>query len=267
MVAWAPLPPGGSLRSVTGEIHVIGSEAKTIITTGAWGFSGRVEPVVDPDGSLAMDTFWDNMVSKPGDTTTAQDTNTLDYDFDTTDGGADVEIGQVDVQEVSGFPDQGSDIFRGNINLLSFAQAGKGWAAGSPDTYVPTDIKTFRSTKTIGAGKLPAYAMLAFSSPGIDDEEVSHTMLGGADSSRDWAMLSNLRNVMEDFWRINTGMVESGAESPYAIASSRIEDLSAPKLVQPTTDILTEDTYTVLCRALWVLDFPDSMVKGVIDAR
>ena len=92
-------------------------------------------------------------------------------------------------------------------------------------------------------------------------------MLGGADSSRDWAMLSNLRNVMEDFWRINTGMVESGAESPYAIASSRIEDLAVPKLVQPTTDILTEDTYTVLCRALWVLDFPDSMVKGVIDAR
>ena len=173
----------------------------------------------------------------------------------------------MDVNAVSGFPDQGSDIFKAMLHHLSFAQAGKGWAAGSPDTYVPTDVKTFRSQRRIGAGKLPAYAMLAFSSPGIDDEEVAHTMLGGTTAARDWALLSNLRNVMQDFWRMNTGMIESGAESPYTEASQAIENLAAPELVQPATDILVEDTYTVVCQAEWVLNFPDSFVKGVIDAR
>lgn len=267
VISWAPIPPGGFVLEVTGEIHVIGSEGKTIITTGAYGFSGRVEPVIDPDGVLAMDTLWDNMVSKPSDAVIGAGGIAIDYDWDTTVGAADVEIGQMDVHGVSGMPDQGSDIFKGQIQHLSFAQAGRGWAAGTPDTYVPTDLKTFRSRKKIGAGKLPAYAMLAFSSPGIDDEETAHTMLGGTTAARDWAILGNLRNVMQDFWRINTGMVEAGAESPYAEMSAAIEDLAAPVLVQPTTDIVLEDTYTVLCQAQWLLEFPDAMVKGIIDGR
>lgn len=267
MIAWAPIPPGGTLQGVTGEIHVIGSEGKTIITTGVYGFSGRVEPVIDPDGVLAMDTLWDNMVTKPEQVAVGAGVLGIDYDWDTVVAGADVEIGDLDVSAVSGMPDQGSDIFKAQLIHVSFAQAGRGWAAGTPDTYVPTDLKTFRSNRVIGAGKLPAYAMLAFSSPGIDDEETAHTMLGGTTAARDWALLGNLKNVMEDFWRINTGMIEAGAESPYAEASSAIENLAAPELVQPTTDILLEDTYTVICQARWDLEFPDSFVKGVIDGR
>lgn len=266
VVAWAPIPPGGTLVGVTGEIHVMGAEARTIVETSVYGFSGRVEPVIDPDGVLNMDTFWDNMVSKPG-SVAIDGTVQLDYDWDTTDTDPDVSIGEMDINAVSGMPDQGSDIFKAQLEHLSFAKNGRGWAAGTPDTWVPTDYKTFRSSKKISAGKLPAYAMLAFSSPIIDQEETAHTMLGGADSARDWALLSNLRNVMQDFWRINTGMIEAGAESPYAEASLAIENLAAPEIVQPATAIIKTDSFTVVCQTQWVLEFPDSMVKGVIDAR
>lgn len=245
----------------------MGNNRKSVEATNVYGFSGRVEPVIDPDGTLNMDTFWDNMVSKPGPNVVAAATTELDYDFDSTDTDPDVEIGEMDINAVSGMPDQGSDIFKGQIEHLTFAKQGKGWTAGTPDTWLPTDFKTFRSTKTIAAGKLPAYAMLAFSSPGVDNEEVAHTMLGGTTAARDWGLLGNLRNVMQDFWRINAGMVEAGAESPYAEASEAIENLAAPDIVQPTTAIIEEAEYTVICQAQWVLDFPDAMVKGIIDAR
>lgn len=267
VIAWAPIPAGGTLLGVQGEIHVIGPEGKTLLQTVVYGFSGRVEPVIDPDGTLAMDTFWDNMVSKPGPVSVTAADNKLDYDWDTTDADPDVAIGEMDINAVSGMPDQGSDIFKGQIEHLSFAKGGRGWAAGSPDTYTPTDFKTFRSSKKIGAGKLPAYAMLAFSSPILTEEETAHTMLGGTTAARDWAILGNLRNVMQDFWRINTGMVEATAESPYDLASLAIENLAAPEIVQPATAIITTAQYTVVCQAEWLLDFPDAMVKGIIDAR
>lgn len=269
VVAWAPIAPGGKLLAVTGELHMIGPEGTLIGIISPYGFSGRVEPIIDPDGTLNMDTLWDQMVSKPGDVSSAPQTNSLDYDWDTSDTDPDVEVGVMDVNALSGMMDQGSDIFQGRMEYVSFAKTPRGWAAGSPDTYTPTDVKTFRSTRTIGKPSMntPAYALLAVSSPALADEEVAHTMLGGTNSSRDWAILSNLKNIMEDFWRINTGMIETGAENPYDIASQQVENLVVPEIVQPSTAIIEAETWTWFCRANWTLEFPDTFVKGVLDGH
>lgn len=269
VVAWAPIAPGGKLLSVTGELHMLGPEGVQINRITPYGFSGRVEPVIDPDGTLDMNTLWDQMVSKPEENTASAGNDVLDYDWDSSDTDPDVEVGEMDINALSGMMDQGSDIFQGRMEYVSFAKTPRGWAAGTPDTYNPTDVKTFRSTKVIAkpSMNMPAYALLAVSSPELGEEEVSHTMLGGVNASRDWSILQNLKNVMEDFWRINTGMIEAGAENPYDIASAAIENLVVPELVQPSTAIIESATWTWFCRAEWVLDFPDSFVKGVLDGR
>jgi hypothetical protein len=265
VVAWAPIAPGGKLLSVTGELHMIGPEGTLIGIGSPYGFSGRVEPVVDPDGVLSMDTLWDHMVTKPGPIS-VDTTDRIDFDWDSQDTAPDVEIGEIDVTDITGMLDQGSDIFPGRIEMVSFAKTPRGWIAGTPDTYVPTDYKTFRSSKVIAkpSENMPAYAMLAVSSPALGDEETSHTMLGGANSARDWGILQNLRSIMEDFWRINAGMIESSAESPYDHASVAVENLVVPPIVQPSTAIIEAETWTWICQADWLLDFPDSMVPGIL---
>lgn len=263
--AWSPIAPGGKLLSVSGELHMIGPEGTLIGIASPYGFSGRVEPVIDPDGVLTMDTLWDQMVTKPGPIS-IDTTDRIDYDWDTADTGPDVEVGEMDQTQIAGYLDQGSDIFPGRIEMVSFAKTPRSWTAGTPDTYTPTDYKTFRSSKVIAkpSETTPAYAMLAVSSPALADEETSHTMLGGVNSGRDWGILQNLKSIMDDFWRINAGMIEDGAESPYDHASIAVENLVVPPIVQPSTAIIEAETWTWICVADWLLDFPDSMVPGIL---
>lgn len=269
--AWAPLPPGAKVLGVQGEVHILGPEDFPTRQFTGWGMSGYVEPLVDPDGSITLDTFWDNMVTKPTVPTVLAATNTVDLDFDSTDTGPDVEVGEIDITRMTTDLAPGKVLMEPHLEMLSFAKNRQGgWHAetGETDQWQPTDFKTFRVRRTLlGDEKMPAYAMLGLSAPVFDREEVSHTVVIG---SREWAQLGNLRNIMQDFWKINVGMAETGAESPYAEASSTIEDLVAPEIVMPSTATVVtipSPGFTWLCWATWDLDYPDSSVPGLLAAH
>lgn len=250
------------MLGVQGEIHVIGAEAVPVNLFSAYGFSGELVPVVDPDSAITLDALWDNVVTKTVDPTEAAATNVTDFDWDTADGTPDVEPGEVDVNDLSGLLDSTKEIFAPRIEWMSFAKGNPiAVAPGSPDTYTPRSFKSFRSSKVLVAD-MPSYALIAFSNPSLDQEATAFSTHA---TTSDWAILENLRNVMNDFWRINTGMVEAGAESPYAQISSAIGDLVSPVMVNPAASLVNPATYTVMCHATWLLDLPGSSIPDTLD--
>lgn len=264
MVAWAPIPDGAKLLSVTGELHVIGSEAAPTNQLSAYGFSGELVPVIDPDGSIDINTLWDNMVTKPVDPTTTASTTMLEFDFDTGQTDPDVEPGDIDLQDLTGLLDPTKQIFSPHIEWMSFAKGAPiATAAGTPDTYTPRSYKTFRSMRTLEA-EGASYALLAVSSPLLGDEQTGENI---ESTPKAWAIMENIRNVMEDLWKMQVGMVEAGAESPYAEGVSFIAELLAPKMINPASTLLDPMQLTVFCMADWVLEFPGNSIPNTLDAK
>lgn len=267
--AFAPLPPGGKVISVSGELHVIGPENHPTRQFTGYGVSGYVEPLVDPDGAIAIDTLWDNMVTKPSTITQAAATSQVDWDFDSTTTGPDVEAGKMDLNRVMGLAAPGKVLMPPLLEMLSWAKSRQGgWHAEAAETdqFQLSDYKTFNIRSGLMAPKsMPAYGMLAISVPVFGVEEVSATVENAAHK---WATYGNLRNAMGDFWRLQTGIVEGTAESPYAEISQTIEELVAPPIVMSSTaEIITTAVFTYMCNATWVLDFPDSFIPKTLAAH
>lgn len=268
VAAWAPIPPGGKLLSVTGELHVVADEETPVAQFRGYGISAELVPLTDPDGSITLDVLWDQNVSKTSAAVVAAGSSEIDFDWDTSDSGPDVEPGEMDMNAVTGLLSPGKTMMDPHMEWMSFAKGpGRGFLRvdAASDHYVPTSYKTFRMARTLAADKIPHYAMIALSAPNFDNEEVAHSTINTAQG---WGILSNLDNIMDDFWRINAGMIEAGAESPYAEISAQVEDLVAPEIVMPATATITQMTsMTFLMTCRWLLDLPDESFPGVLKAN
>lgn len=221
-------------------------------------------PIVDPDSAIDINTLWDNMVTKPVVPTQAAATSTVDFDWDTADAGPDTEPGEVDVNELLGLLDPTKQIFPPTLEWMSFAKGNPiSVAAATPDTYTPRSFKTFRSTRRL-RGDGSSYALLAVSSPSLDREQVTETIDASASA---WAILENIKNVMNDMWKAQVGLMDVGAEGPYSDISAKIADLVAPAPINPSASLLDPMQYTCFCIADWVLEIPDTTIPSTLDAN
>jgi len=261
--AVAPMAAGAKLISVVGELHVIGAEAAPIDQFAAYGFSGEVIPVMDPDSAEDINALWDKMVTKTVLPTILAGTPTLEFDFDTADVSPDVEPGEVDMHDLTGMLDPTNQIIAPVIEWMSSAKGTPmAVVAGTPDTYTPRSYKTFRSMRKVVAD-MSSFACLAISSPSLD---VKGTSFQTPATPQHWAILENLRNVMQDFWRINAGMIEAGAESPYAEISTQIGNLVAPEMVEAAVR-LDPMLFVFMCRATWTIEFDPLSIPNTLDAN
>lgn len=267
--AWAPIIPGGTLLEVTGELHMIGPAAATGVTDtdsfSAFGFGGELVPDVDPENSIDFNALWDNMVSKPVEMNIVGNAGEMDWDWDTGDATPQVEIGEIRLNQLTGLDDPTKQIFPPRYEFTSFAKGRQGgFQAGTPGFYQPTMYKTFRSRRKLMADKLPHYALLAVSSPDMDQEQTTKTTLSG---EAPWQMLMHLKDAMSDMWKMQTAtLTESGAESPYDDVSLVIEDLIAPEMIQPATDLIIPTAWSFLCTANFRMEFPDSSTPRTLKA-
>lgn len=261
-----PIPKGGKVLSVQGELHVIGQESLDIDNFMGYGFMGELVPIVDPTTAITAQALWDNVVVKAGDPTVSAGTNTLDFDWDTLDTGPAIEPGELDIDKLLNLVQGQKEIIAPRMEWLSWAKNKQGgWIAGSPDVFNPTDFKTFRSRKTVLAD-VPSMAMLAFSNPLLSDVLLEAAMVTPS-TEGEWYMMANMDETLRDFGKINAGLIEVGAESPYAEASSLIRDLVAPDMLDETTTKYASQSYDVLCVATWVLEFPGESLPRTLDGR
>jgi len=110
--------------------------------------------------------------------------------------------------------------------------------------------------------------MIAIAAPVFDQRTTSAPLTFGdaTHGSREWAILRNLRSALQDFWRINTGMIEAGAESPYDFVSTAIQQLVTPKMYDDQ-DQFEDTSWTYLCETTFVMDYPGDSIPNVIKAQ
>lgn len=266
-IAWAPMSQGMSLVSVTGSLHVLGPEAIPINLFAAYGFSGYVMPVIEPEGSSAAKTTWDTMVTKAVDLVATAATEEIDYDWDTADSGPNIEPGELDPSGIFGIGEEVTKtILEPQLEFVSWANSRQGgWVAGAPDVYNPSDFKRFRSRRRITADE-PSLAMLAVSAPSMTDVQES---MNGFDISgaQPWGMLENLDEVMRFALISALGLTEAGAETPYADMAAFIQNLVAPDMSDESSTHYVANIWRVMCECLWVFELEGSDIPMTLDGR
>jgi hypothetical protein len=277
--AWAPLIAGGKVRSVTGEFHLIGPKTGTQVggvtvndvhKFHAFGFGGELVPLVDPDAATELNTLWDNLVAKPAAMNTTYGQGNISYDFDSGGSDAQVELGMINAAQLTGLEEPHKTIIEPTYEFTSFAKGRQGGYESAVDadaandaSYQPTAYKTFRG-RPVTADDLPAYALLAISSPDFAEEEVYKN---SETAPATWQIWSHLSDAMADVWKMQTaGLTEQGAETPFDVVSLAVENLAAPEIIQPGTENIIGVTWTYLCNTTWVLEYPDASTPRHIKA-
>lgn len=268
VIGSAPIPKGGKIMSVQGEIHVNGEESQDTGLFSAYGFSAHLVPLEDPETALTLDELWDDVVVKAIDPVTAAGAVGIDIDWITTVGAPEIEPGEMDVTDLLGMSQGSKELIAPRLEWISWAKSRQGgWAAGTPDTFFPSDYKTFKSEKTLAADA-PSEVLIGFSSPSLDDLKLQSADVSFS-SAAEWYMLQNMDSTLEDMAKAQAGLTEAGAESPYANASTLLEEVLAPPMVDESVASLYNTlAYDVLCVSTFVLEYPNSSIpKGAIDAR
>lgn len=261
-----PIPRGGRLISVQGEIHMMTStEDQLIQGFYAYGFSGELVPIVAADVADAYQDIWDNVVVKASDLTITAGTNTLDYDWDTADSGPAIEPGEVDVDELLGMNAGQKTFIEPRLEWVSWAKNKQGgFAAGTPDDWQPSDFKTFRSKRSVVAD-VPSAALLTISNPLLDDVRAAAANISPSGED-EWYMMANMEDTMKELGKFQAGISEVGAESPGANASAMIQELIAQPMLTDS-GLFMDIGWISMVSATWVIDYPGDSIPKTIDGR
>lgn len=260
-----PLPKGGSLISVQGELHMVGEESQDTAKFAAYGLSGHMVPVPEPESAVGFGALWDNVIVKAADPSVAAATTKLDFDWDTADTGTEIEPGEVDLLALLGLT-QTKEILPPRMEWVSWAKSRQGgFIAGTPDVYLPSDFKTFRSKRRLTA-EVPSALMLAVSSPVLDDlrELAAHVT---PSSAGEWYMMANMEETLRDFGKGNAGLTEAGALAPYLNASNLIAELVAPPMLDESSTQYNSMSWQALMVCTWILEYPDESIPNTLDGR
>jgi hypothetical protein len=261
-----PLPKGGKLLSAQGEVHLVGEESQDTGLFAAWGISGQLIPVVDPTTAIQYGALWDNAVVKAADPTVSATTNLLDFDWDTAETAVEIEPGEMDIDALLGVTQGQKEFIAPSLNWVSWAKNKQGgFQAGTPDNWLPSDYKTFRTKRSLTAD-VPSALMIAVSSPVLDERQAQADHVTPA-TEAEWYMMANMRDTLKDFGKANAGLMEASADKPYTDASTLVGKLVAPDMLDESSTSFNSMAWTVLVVVTWLLEFPDNSIPNVIDGR
>ncbi len=259
------LPKGGKLKSVSGEIHAVGPESQSTSKFNAYGVSGQMVEIVDPETAINVASSWDDIVVKASDPVLVASTNGFDFDWITDDTTPEIEPGQMDIDALLGMTQDQKEFMAPRLEWVSWAKNRQGgFAAGTPDTYQPADYKTFSSKRNLTA-ESPSVAMIGFSSPNLD--EVQSSNIQSPSSAGEWYMLQNMDSTLQKMAEMQAGLTVAGAESPYVEATTLIQDMVAPQLFDESTTLYAGVTWDVLCMATWLIELPGRDLPRTLDGR
>lgn len=266
VVGSAFLPKGGKLLSVHGELHVVGEESRPVDNFTAYGFSGSMVPIVDPETAIGAGNVWDNAIVKALDPILAAAGVGLDLDWINADTSPEIEPGEIDVDALLGMTQGQKEFMSPRLEWMSWAKSRQGgWAAGTPDTYLPSDFKRFSSKIKLTADE-PSLCMVGFSSPSLDDVRLQAADLTPG-SAAEWYMLQNMKETLRDMGKMQAGISATGDLVEGVSATNLIMDLVAPSMLDESTTLYETATYDVLCVMTWFLELPDEDLPKMLDGR
>lgn len=261
VVADYPLPAGCTLQNVALGMKMIGPD-DTLVTSGVmYGVAGYVVPMLDPEGGVAVDTIWDQLVPKD----VAEGAGVFDLDTGATDTTPEFNWGEVDWTQVFGVAGNSPvEIFR-RRKLITFADVAVGYfrVDSAPDLYVPLDRFQTMINRRVRAAK-HSYVLFGFSSPDLTQTSAT---LPTTINEQEWVMMTYMETFLEYAFVNLMGQVEAGAESPYEEASAFVAELLERTALEESSNAFTPVQWLVFTQATFVVDVPGRLKVGTLNSE
>lgn len=217
-----PMPPGSKLVQVRGKVSVAPSARLAIEEFVAYGCSGFVVPVLDPDAASSQQTIWDVIVPKDD----AVGSDVLDLDTSSADSSPEFAVGSVDLNAVLGIEDGYQEIYR-RRQFMSYGSHPMAHHLDTTHFYWPAEQFNIKVSQPIGTDRF-AMALFGFSSPTLGESTTEPT----APSKAEWGMMMFLDSTLEDMSKQILGLTEAGAETPYDTAATFLAKLLEPIILE-----------------------------------
>lgn len=261
VVASMPIPAGGMLANVWGEIHSVPSVNLTKIRACLYAVAGYIIPYYDDTKSLSVDTLWDQKVPKDADLSIAAGTDSIDTTPETTDALSFFDAGQANLNKMFNIGGQPERIYH-NERLLTVASRGQAEfvASSEADLWQPTDVVRIRIKDNFRVEQ-PSYVMFAVGNPELNDVSTGNETTLSAIQE---VMLNNLELAIQLALPQIVGMTEAGAESPFADLATLIELLVEPIVEEETANSFAGQTWTHFAKFTFEVQLAPDISKGPI---
>lgn len=258
VVAAAPIPPGGALRNVWGEVHVIGGR---VATTSAllYPFRGVVVPAADPDDTGDIDNIWDEIVPKDVDVSQTAATEQMDFDTITQDTNVFEEPGEVQPLALLGMTNGVTELFN-RERLITFANRPVGFLDATPDDYAATEAYKVRVKRSVRVER-PSYVMFAVGQASFNDTE---SVVDPGFQDNEWFQLTYLKMAIHQAWPQLAGLTEAGAESPFANMAVFLERLTEPTVHEDAAGLFETNVGQIFTRFVFEIEVPGDLEMEVI---
>ena len=148
--------------------------------------------------------------------------------------------------------------------VVTFADSPTGFVAGTPDSYLPTAIFSFR-VKQKARVEVPAVMLMAVSNPVLAvPSQFTGTIEEWAPSdSQSWMQLQYLGDALERTAPFLTGLPEPGAESPYQEAAELVARM-VEQAYEDTDSAFLGQTINAFAVSRMQLEVPGYMRVGAV---
>lgn len=251
-----PLPKGCTLNRIHLRSSVVGPEAMTIIQACMYGISGFVVPILDPDTPDSVDDIWDFLVPKD----IGEGAGVFDLDTSVSDTTPEFNFGEPDMTGIFGVANnEPIEIFR-RRKLLTVANSVTGLQVitAASDEYLPTDFFTTTIKKSVRAGR-HSFILIGFSSPDASQTDIT---VKQTIAEAEWVMMTYIETFLENAAQNLLGLVEAGAETPYAEASAFVAELIEDVVHEDTAGAFKASAFNIFTQATFDVSVPGRMMVG-----
>lgn len=240
VVCSMPIPPGGVLLGYRAEIQAITTVHRKVATAGHALFGKAVVVRMGGtmmDGSLSLQTVWDQMVPKDVDLDIAAAGDDIDWD-DGANAGPFEEPGHINFNDMVELGQRPTALQEKEVMITAASPSAKMFHVDTSDEYFPTARMTMGKNLKHRA-RDASYFLLALGSPSWDETTTTEP---STIANEEWSLLT-YPDVMFDMMLPDLlGLTETGAESPFTNAASQAVSFVEPPVFELATGGLFQAT-------------------------
>ncbi len=256
-----PIPGGGTLNNVHMDVHVLGAEGVVITAMVAYGLSGFVVPLLDPDAVVTVDSLWDTLIPKD----VALSAGAFDLDTAAADATPEYELGLPDLQGLFEMTSHAPmEIFR-RRRLITLASSSIGYTTvdAGTDTFTPAEQFSLTVKRNVRV-KTPSMALFGFSSPLAD---INVAVQENTPTEVQWMMLRYLEQTLENAFMSLVGLTEAGAETPYEESMAFVAQLLESNFLESGITAFVEQSWRVIAKATFDITVPGRVAIKTISSE
>lgn len=251
VVAHCPLPSETTLNNVWGDVQMVNNDG--FFTDGAilYGADGFTVPHPDPDTVDSIEDIWDRMIQKDADV----GNGALNIDTAAANVSPHFEAGEPDLNRLIDMVTYNDDFhwFK-RRKILSFANSPTGfhWVTGGVSTFSPRDAFKVRSRKNMSVD-VHSLAMFGMTIPSLTSTNATKEF---TPPTKEWVQQKYIEMVVEQAWMWITGLVETGAETPWEDAAVFVQRLLEPDPFEDDSAAWFTDEMRVWAMFTWDVTVP-----------